>query len=53
MNFNIVNDISNRIVTVCKRLFLIIKRIFLTFLPDIRAELYLDRHILLYLPTRI
>jgi len=52
-NFNKINTILDELVTVCKRLLLIIKRIILSFLLDIRAELYLDRYIDAYLPKRI
>ncbi len=41
------------IVTKCKRLFLIISRISLTFAFDIRAELYLEVYKFDFLPRRI
>ena len=52
-NYNKNRTILDAFVTVCKRLFLIIMGIILTFLLDIRAELYLERYIFVYLPNRI
>jgi hypothetical protein len=40
-------------VTKCKRLFLIFIRIILTFVFDIRAELYLEVYNFDFLPKRI
>ena len=53
MNQQKINDRKNKDVTVCKRLFLIIKRIILTFIFDISAELYLEVYIFGCLPKRI
>ena len=41
------------LVTKCKRLFLIINRIILSFVFDIRAELYLEVYKFDFLPRRI
>ena len=54
-----IDDILDKLVfvtafvTVCKRIFLIIKRIILIFVSDIRAELYLDSYVIVILPKRI
>jgi len=52
-NYNKNSTILDVFVTVCKRLSLIIRGIILTFLADIRAELYLEQYIVTYLPNRI
>ena len=53
LNMNRMSANWNVSVTKCKRLFLIISRIILSFVFDIRAELYLEVYNFDFLPKRI